>query len=95
MSLASEPRMVLLDEPSCGLSPKECDDMMNLIRRLGENLTVIMVAHDMDLVFGVAKRIIVLHYGQIIADGTCLDIQKNQQVQEIYMGIDEEGKCLS
>lgn len=89
LSLASDPRILLLDEPTCGLSSKECDDMMTLIRRLGENATVILVAHDMDLVFGLARRIIVLHYGEIIADGTCQDIQENPQVQEIYMGIEE------
>ena len=89
LSLASDPRVLFLDEPSCGLSPKECDDMITLIRRLGENVTVVMVAHDMDLVFGLAQRIIVLHYGEIIADGTCQEIQNNPRVHEIYMGAEE------
>ncbi len=89
LTLASDPRMLLLDEPTCGLSSKEWDDMMTLIRRLGEDTTVIMVAHDMDLVFGLARRIIVLHYGEIIADGTSQEIQEDPRVQEIYMGVEE------
>jgi len=86
LSLASEPKILLLDEPSCGLTPEESIDMITLIHNLGEKLTIVVVAHDMDLVFDVAERIIVLHYGEIIVDGTPAEIQNNPKVKEIYMG---------
>lgn len=92
LSLASEPRLLLLDEPSCGLTPEESADMITMIRNLGENLTILLVAHDMDLVFGIAERIIVLHYGELIIDGTPDEIQNNPQVKEIYMGT-AGGQC--
>jgi len=88
LSLASEPRLLLLDEPSCGLTAAESADIITMIRNLGKDITVIIVAHDMDLVFGVAERIIVLHYGEVIADGTTEEIQANPRVREIYMGFE-------
>jgi len=88
LSLASEPRMLLLDEPSTGLSAAESKEIVDMIRDLGLDITVLLVAHDMDLVFGVAERIMVLHYGQIIADGTPRKIQADSKVREIYIGIE-------
>jgi branched-chain amino acid transport system ATP-binding protein len=89
LTLASEPRLLLLDEPSCGLTSAESADITNIIHKLGRDITVLLVAHDMDLVFGVAERIIVLHYGQIIADGKPEEIQADPRVKEIYMGVEE------
>jgi branched-chain amino acid transport system ATP-binding protein len=89
LSLASDPRLVLLDEPSCGLTAIESADITSRIRKLGEKITVMLVAHDMDLVFGVAQRILVLHYGEIILQGTPEEIRTNAKVKEIYMGIEE------
>jgi branched-chain amino acid transport system ATP-binding protein len=86
LSLASGPKLLLLDEPSAGLTTTESADITKLICNLGAFITVILVAHDMDLVFGAAERIIVLHYGEIIADGTCDEISCNSRVKEIYMG---------
>lgn len=94
LSLASEPKLLLLDEPSSGLTAAESADIINTIHNLEADITVIFVAHDMDLVFGVARRIIVLHYGEIIVEGTPEEIQNNSKVKEIYMGIQENaGKC--
>jgi branched-chain amino acid transport system ATP-binding protein len=95
LSLASEPKLLLLDEPSCGLTSTESTDITTRIRKLREKITVMLVAHDMDLVFGVAQRIIVLHYGEIITEGTCGQIRTNNKVKEIYMGVGEETaeKC--
>ncbi|GAH43407.1 unnamed protein product, partial [marine sediment metagenome] len=89
LSLASEPKVVLLDEPSTGLTSAESADITSRIRNLGQDITVIIVAHDMDLVFGVAERIIVLYYGEIIAEGTCDEISRDPRVKEIYMGVEE------
>ncbi len=63
LSLASHPDLLLLDEPSCGLTTVESADITRRIRDLGSKITVLMIAHDMDLVFGVAERVILLHYG--------------------------------
>ena len=89
LSLASKPRFLLLDEPSTGLTATESADIVAMIHSLGADITVLVVAHDIDLIFGVAERIIVLHYGQVIADGMPQDIEANAEVREIYMGIQE------
>jgi branched-chain amino acid transport system ATP-binding protein len=89
LSLASDPKLLLLDEPSCGLTASESSDITNRIRNLGTKITVILVAHDMDLVFGVAQRIIVLHYGEMILDGPSEAIRDNPKVKEIYIGTED------
>ncbi len=86
LSLASSPDLLMLDEPSCGLTPTESADITERIRALGKKITVLMIAHDMDLVFGVAERIILLHFGAISAEGTPDEIRANQTVKDIYMG---------
>jgi branched-chain amino acid transport system ATP-binding protein len=93
IALSGEPKLLLLDEPSAGLTIAESEDIRNRINSLGSDITVILVAHDMDLVFGFAERIIVLHYGEIIAEGTCDEIRHNLRVKEIYMG-SETGNTL-
>ncbi len=90
VSLASNPSLLLLDEPSAGLTAEESTAIMHQIKSLGKDVTTIMVAHDMDLVFGLADRIIVLHYGQIIAEGTPAEIKVEPRVREIYMGAKRE-----
>ena len=89
LSLASEPKILLLDEPTAGLTDAESTNIFNIVSGLGMDTTVLFVAHDMDLVLNVANRIIVLHYGQRIAEGTPEEIQFNSKVKEVYMGIKE------
>lgn len=89
LSLASDPKLLLLDEPSCGLTSAESADVLGIINSLGPDKTIILVAHDMDLVFSMAQRIIVLHYGQVIADGIPEEIRANSMVREVYMGTEE------
>jgi branched-chain amino acid transport system ATP-binding protein len=89
LSLVSRPKLLLLDEPGSGLTRDESSEIVTLIKNLGSNITVLIVDHDMDLVFGVAERIIVLHYGQIIADGNPEEIRADPRVKEIYMGMEE------
>ncbi|HJW74145.1 MAG TPA: ABC transporter ATP-binding protein [Thermoleophilia bacterium] len=86
LCLASEPTLLMLDEPSCGLTTAESADITARIRDLGSKITVFMIAHDMDLVFGVAERILLLHYGEVVAEGTCDEIACNVMVRDIYMG---------
>jgi len=89
LCLAADPRLLLLDEPSAGLTASERQAVMEMIRNLPPDIAVIIVDHDMDLVFGLANRIIVLHFGQIIAEGTPEEIQAHPKVKEVYMGIEE------
>jgi branched-chain amino acid transport system ATP-binding protein len=88
ISLASEPKLLLLDEPSAGLTAGESVAIVDMIRNL-RDITTLIVAHDMDLVFGVAERIIAMHYGEIIAQGTPEEIRINPRVKEVYMGMEE------
>lgn len=87
LALASQPKVLLLDEPSAGLSKEESAALVKMLRLPAyENVANLLVAHDMDLVFGVADRILVLYYGSIFAEGNAKDIQTNDKVAEIYFG---------
>jgi len=88
LGLALEPKLLLLDEPSAGLTKEEGLEIIGVIKSLESSNTVLIVDHDMELVFEVAQRIIVLHYGEIIADGTPDEIESDKKVREIYMGIE-------
>lgn len=89
--LASEPKLLLLDEPSTGLTADETVSLINMINALARDTTVLLVAHDMDIVFGLADRIMVLYYGKIIAQGTPEEIQNDPRVKEIYLGPEERA----
>jgi len=91
LALASEPRLLLLDEPSAGLTSGETGSLIQMIRNLMGNTTVFFCAHDLDLVFSLADRVIVLYYGQTIVQGTPREVQIDPKVREIYLGIEEEG----
>jgi branched-chain amino acid transport system ATP-binding protein len=88
-ALASKPKLVLLDEPSAGLPTAEAATFANKIRDLSGNRTLIFCAHDMDLVFNLADKIMVLYFGEIIAQGLPQEIKANRKVQEIYLGSEE------
>jgi branched-chain amino acid transport system ATP-binding protein len=88
LALASGPRLLLLDEPTAGMGAGERDRVLHQIRRLaeGDQLTLLLVEHDMEVVFGLARRIVVLHQGRVLADGTLQDIRGDARVSEIYLG---------
>ena len=86
VALACNPRLLLLDEPTAGMSPEEARDMMNLILKLGEERTVILVEHRMKLVMGVSDRILVLHHGRLLAEGRPEDIRAHEEVRRVYLG---------
>jgi branched-chain amino acid transport system ATP-binding protein len=88
-ALASKPKLVLLDEPSAGLATADAIVFADSIRNLLGDTALIFCAHDMDLVFNLADRIMVLYYGKIIAQGKPQEIQANPRVKEIYLGSDE------
>ncbi|MGH1359788.1 MAG: ABC transporter ATP-binding protein [Burkholderiaceae bacterium] len=92
ITMASGASVILLDEPTAGMSMSETDQAIELIRRVTEGKTLVMVEHDMGVVFGLADRISVLVYGQIIASGTPDQIRGNAAVREAYLG-EELDEC--
>ena len=88
ITLGSEPEILLLDEPTCGMSPDETESTMIFIKKLVEEkgLTVLFTEHDMSVVFGIAKRISVLHQGTLIADGKPEEVRADEEVRKVYLG---------
>jgi branched-chain amino acid transport system ATP-binding protein len=86
LALATEPRILLLDEPTAGMSPAETASTVESLRALPRELTLLIIEHDMDVIFALADRITALHYGQVIADGSAEEVRNNPRVLEIYLG---------
>jgi branched-chain amino acid transport system ATP-binding protein len=93
LALACEPELLLLDEPTAGMSLPDKPGMVELIRKVcrGRGVTVVLIEHDMDVVFSVADRITVLHQGAVVAEGVPREIKANVQVQQIYLGEDQHA----
>jgi branched-chain amino acid transport system ATP-binding protein len=86
IALATEPKLLCLDEPTAGMSAAETHDTMQLVRRIArDDLTILIVEHDMQVVMELAQRITVLHYGEVLAEGSPAEIQQNPRVQEVYL----------
>jgi branched-chain amino acid transport system ATP-binding protein len=86
MALAQEPRVLLLDEPLAGLSREERRDVQDLLATIPREVTVVMIEHDLDVALSFAEKITVLHYGQVIVEGTRAEIVADPRVQEVYLG---------
>jgi len=86
VALARRPRVLLLDEPTAGMSPAETGRITELIASLDRSLTLVIVEHDMDVVFRLAERITVLHEGRVIAEGTPAEVRGDTLVNEVYLG---------
>jgi branched-chain amino acid transport system ATP-binding protein len=88
VTLGTEPELLLLDEPTCGMSLEETEIIMGLINKLSaeRGLTILFTEHDMSVVFGIARRISVLHQGALIADGSPEEVRASKEVQKVYLG---------
>lgn len=92
VALASRPKLLLLDEPTAGMSPEETKEMMELIGRLAAERTVLLVEHKMKMVMGLADRIVVLHQGKLLASGTPDEIRTDASVRRVYLGEGRSGR---
>ena len=88
VALATRPRVLLLDEPTAGMSPAETNAMTRTVAALPREMTLLIIEHDMDVVFALADRITVLHYGEVLADGEPAAVRANPRVAEVYMGVE-------
>jgi len=86
MALAGDPRILLLDEPTAGMSPEETRAMMDLIVQLAEGRTLVLVEHKMKMVMGISRRVIVLHHGELLAEGSPAEIRADAEVRRAYLG---------
>ena len=86
LAVSLEPKILLLDEPTAGLSLSEVSIISGMIKELATDITTVVIEHDMDVIFDITDRITVLHHGRVIADGANEDIKKDEQVREIYLG---------
>jgi len=90
LTIATEPELILLDEPTAGMSTEETREAVKLIERVTQGKTLVIVEHDMEVVFSLADRITVIYYGEILASGPPDEIRQNQKVKDAYLGEEKE-----
>lgn len=86
LAMTARPRLLLLDEPTAGLSPAETADMTRFLRGLGRDITILLIEHDMDVAFELAERITVLYFGRILTEGPPEEVRSDRRVMDIYLG---------
>ena len=93
-ALATDPKLLLLDEPAAGMNPQETLELAEFIREIREKFhkTILLIEHHMDLVMGIADRIYVLDFGELIAQGTPEEIQNNARVIDAYLGVADDAE---
>jgi branched-chain amino acid transport system ATP-binding protein len=90
LTIATGPELILLDEPTAGMSSEETREAVKLIERVTEGKTLVIVEHDMEVVFSLANRISVIYYGEVLASGPPEEIRQNQKVKDAYLGEEKE-----
>lgn len=91
LALALEPKVLLLDEFTAGLSQVETSSMVELVKRLPEDLAVVIIEHDLDVIFGLVNEMTVMNRGEVICEGSCQDVRNNPLVAEVYIGQQRVG----
>jgi branched-chain amino acid transport system ATP-binding protein len=86
VALATSPRLLLLDEPTAGMSPEETQRMTRMLEALPREVTLLIIEHDMDVVGSLADRVTVLHYGEVLTEGTFAEVKADPRVYEVYLG---------
>jgi len=86
VALATSPTLLLLDEPTAGMSPEETERITGMLGRLPRSVTILIIEHDMDVVSSLADRVSVLHYGEVLAEGTFDEVKADARVYEVYLG---------
>jgi branched-chain amino acid transport system ATP-binding protein len=86
VALATRPKLLLLDEPTAGMSPEETQRMTRMLEGLSREVTLLIIEHDMDVVGSLADRVTVLHYGQVLTEGTFDEVKRDPRVYEVYLG---------
>jgi branched-chain amino acid transport system ATP-binding protein len=86
VALATSPRLLMLDEPTAGMSPEETERMTRMLARLPRSVTILIIEHDMDVVSSLADRVSVLHYGELLTEGTFDQVKADPRVYEVYLG---------
>ena len=93
MALATQPHLLLLDEPMAGMGAEEGDKILKILQKLKKRKTILLIEHDMDVVFELADRITVLVYGRAIASGSPQSIKTDERVREAYLGTEGDLNC--
>lgn len=91
IALATQPKILLLDEPAAGMSPAETTRLMQILQEMPREMTLLIIEHDMDVVFNLAERVTVLHYGQVIAEGKTEQVRTDPRVLEVYLGVTQDA----
>jgi len=86
VALATTPRLLLLDEPTAGMSPEETERMTRMLEALPRSVTLLIIEHDMDVVSSLADGVTVLHYGEVLTEGTFDEVKADPRVYEVYLG---------
>jgi branched-chain amino acid transport system ATP-binding protein len=91
LAVMQEPRLILLDEPTAGMSPAETHLIADMIKTLPRDISLLIIEHDMDIIFNLCDLVTILHNGEVISQGQPAEVRSNMQVKEVYLGVQDTG----